>query len=75
MNAGGGALYKPLYPPDGAPVAGFQCCHEGCKAVTRTEKGIRMHLIVCHGIRFQGTLFNDDPDPVTARDLSKGIRT
>lgn len=69
---GGGALYKPLYPPEGGAVAAFKCGE--CPAVTRTEKGIRMHLMNCHGIRFQATLFGDEPDPVTARDLPKGIR-
>jgi hypothetical protein len=37
--------------------------------VTRTQKGIRMHLAVCHGIRFQESLFNNEPDPVIAGDL------
>ncbi len=71
------ALYKPLYPKEGGPLGGFQCNYESsCHAVTRTEKGIRMHLAVCHGVRFQSELFNSDPDPSKAKDLPAlpGIR-
>jgi hypothetical protein len=70
-------LYKPLYPPEGQPCLGFKCCADDglCQgAVTRTEKGIRLHLVVVHGIRFQARLFNDEPDPVAARDLPREVR-
>ena len=67
-------IYQPLYPPEGAPVSGFKCGVGVCKAVTRTEKGIRMHLAVCHAIRFQAELFNDEPDPSAAGDLPKAAR-
>lgn len=48
-------VYKPLYPPEGGPLAGFQCleCPQDKRAVTRTKRGMVVHLAVCHGIRLQ----------------------
>ncbi len=72
-------VYKPLYPPEGSAdgAKGFQCnfAPVACRAVTRTERGIRMHLWTCHGVRFQKELFNDEPDPVAAGDLPEGLRS
>jgi hypothetical protein len=47
----GKSVYKPLYPPEGGPLGGFLCCQ--CNAVTRTKKGILLHLATVHGIRMQ----------------------
>jgi hypothetical protein len=67
-------FYVALYPPEGAPCGGFQCRVGDCRAVTRTEKGIRLHAGVCHGVRWQKPLFNSEPDPVKAKDLPAGVR-
>lgn len=47
----GKSVYKPLYPPEGGPLGGFLCCQ--CNAVTRTKKGMLIHLGTVHGIRIQ----------------------
>ncbi len=74
----GNPVYKPLYPSEGSAdgAKGFQCtaAPESCKAVTRTEKGMRVHVAVCHGVRFQKELFNNEPDPIATQDLPAGIR-
>jgi hypothetical protein len=50
-------VYKPLYPPEGGPLAGFQCleCPHDKRAVTRTRRGMILHLAVCHGVTLQKT--------------------
>jgi len=47
--------YKPLYPPEGGPLAGFQCCEcpREKRMVTRTRRGMLIHLAVCHGVTLQ----------------------
>jgi len=64
--------YVYLVRPDGGPAAGFQCnaYPKECRAVTRTEKGMRIHLGVCHGVRFQKDLPFEPAEPP---DLPKGI--
>jgi hypothetical protein len=47
----GKSVYKPLYPPEGGPLGGFLCCQ--CNGVTRTKKGMLIHLATVHGIRMQ----------------------
>lgn len=65
-----GPVYSPLYPPEGGPLRGFVCNEKGCKAVTRTERGIRMHLTVVHGIRMQGEfVFEAIPATTLSPDL------
>ena len=49
--------YVSLHPEYGGPARGFRCEH--CPKVTRTEAGMKMHLLRKHGIRLQGELFND----------------
>jgi hypothetical protein len=51
-------LYKPLYPPEGAPVMAFVClCPPGssqpCYEVTRTLRGMRIHLGRKHKLKEQ----------------------
>jgi hypothetical protein len=65
-------LYRPLYPPEGGQPVGFQCgrCPDSTRAVTRTKKGIRRHLQICHQVVFQESLFPDQvprtpPEPIT----------
>ena len=48
--------YRPLYPPEGAPCLGFACSE--CGRVTKTERGMRMHLVRVHDIKPQGELFD-----------------
>jgi hypothetical protein len=67
-------LYEPLYPPDGGPVSGYRCAQPGCPGITRTKRGMHLHLTSCHGIRAQQPLFNDEPDPVETGDLPAGVR-
>jgi hypothetical protein len=51
-------VYKPLYPAEGAPVSGYQCnAKPDCRRVTRTLRGMVLHLILGHGIRIQAELF------------------
>lgn len=57
-----GPVYKPLYPPEGGPLAGFVCCE--CKEVTKTKHGMLRHLAVCHGIRIQAALPFDEPKKI-----------
>lgn len=53
----GDTIYVPLYPPEGGPLAGFQCrAVPNCKAVTKTKRGMLQHLGVCHGVRLQHDL-------------------
>jgi len=67
-------VYKPLYPPEGGPLAGFKCCQTGCGAVTRTERGMRIHVFVCHGIRFQRMLpLEPPPEPDLPKNLGKRV--
>ena len=59
-------LYKPLYPPEGGKPLAFSCnCPQSgqlCGAVTRTERGIKIHVLRKHGLREQIDLpFNDNP--------------
>ena len=53
------AAYKPLYPAEGAPCSGYQCNAkpEECRRVVRTYRGMILHLILAHGVRLQGELF------------------
>lgn len=64
--------FKPLYPPDGAPCLGFACgCLVDvqvevpnvkanlCGKVTKTERGMKMHLLRVHGIKMQSELFQN----------------
>lgn len=48
-------VYRPLYPPEGGPLMGFVCmeCPTEKRAVTRTKRGMVIHLAVCHGVRLQ----------------------
>lgn len=48
-------VYKPLYPPEGGPLRGFVCmeCPQEKAAVTRTKRGMLIHLAVVHGVRIQ----------------------
>lgn len=62
----GKPLYSPLYPPEGAPCKGYSCGH--CDGVTRTQRGMRLHLSVCHGLNLQMNLF-DIVDPQVEFDL------
>lgn len=66
------SLYKPLHPPEGGAPRAFVC--NECGAVTRTNRGMHLHLTVCHGVRFQPTLFGEEPDPVKSADLPKGVK-
>lgn len=61
-------MYKPLYPPEGAPCLGFVCTlrveHNGtledCGRVTRTERGMKAHAWKRHGVKRQMDLFGND---------------
>ncbi len=71
----GGAMskiYRPLYPPEGGPCSGYACGE--CKAVTRTKKGMILHLWTCHGIRIQLRLLPNEAAADSSQDLPKGIR-
>jgi hypothetical protein len=46
-------------------------CRE-CPAETRTERGMRLHLAVAHGIRYYAPLTNAPVNP--GEDLPSGIR-
>ena len=69
-------VYKPLYPPEGGPLAGFQCCE--CpmekRMVTRTRRGMLIHLAVCHGVTlqkeftFEGKVCQSVPVEIETRD-------
>ena len=51
--------YKPLYPAEGAPCSGYQCnAVPECRRVVRTYRGMILHLILAHGVRLQGELFD-----------------
>lgn len=34
-------------------MAAYICRINGCRAKTRTEGGMRQHLVTCHGIRYE----------------------
>ena len=52
------AVYKPLYPQEGAPCSGYQCnAVPECRRVVRTYRGMILHLILAHGVRLQAELF------------------
>jgi hypothetical protein len=60
----GKSVYKPLYPAEGGPLGGFLCCQ--CNAVTRTKRGMLIHLATVHGIRMQLTMNFDGSVTETA---------
>lgn len=75
-------VYKPLYPPEGGPVSGYQCmeCPATKRAVTRTRRGILIHLAVVHGVTlqkeftFQGEVCKSvDAGTQDSRDLSTDV--
>ena len=60
--------HEPLYSPN-VGLAGFVCriterdkYAEPCKKVTRTERGMLMHLARVHGVRLQAELFDKDTE-------------
>lgn len=70
-----GKVYEELYSQNGGGAMGFRCLEASCKgAVTRTWRGIIMHLQVCHGIRLQTSLDFTGRKLTETGDLPKGIR-
>jgi len=63
----GASVYSPLYSPEGGPVSGFSC--KQCLAVTRTHRGMILHLNVCHGLRLQTTFSEVDRSFARHEDL------
>jgi len=63
-------VYKPLYPPEGGPLRGFVCmeCPAEKAAVTRTKRGMVIHLAVCHGVRLQAKFSFEGKDVSTETD-------
>lgn len=53
-------LYTPLYPPTGSPCRGFVCeaatAGKICGAVTKTRRGMLLHLQLKHRIVLQPNL-------------------
>lgn len=55
-------LYKPLYPPEGAPVTAFACqvCSDSGQKrnqkITKTLRGMLMHLLRKHKVKPQMVL-------------------
>lgn len=60
------SIITPLYPPEGSPVSGFKCGI--CEDVTRTERGMHQHLLLCHGRRRLSQF------TISGHPLSKSIR-
>ena len=59
--------YAPLFPEYGGPAQGFRCNATAlgetvmaCGKVTRTERGMLMHLSRVHGIEQQAAFFPSD---------------
>lgn len=47
-------LYKPLYPSEGGPPLAFACSVSEQKcAVTKTQRGMRIHLLRIHKLKEQ----------------------
>lgn len=67
----GKSVYKPLYPAEGGPLGGFLCCQ--CNAVTRTKKGMLIHLAAVHGIRMQHELDFENQTQASPPDNSENL--
>lgn len=49
-------IYLPLYPVEGGPPLGFFCSQ--CRAVTKTIRGVRIHLWRRHKLKEQIEMFS-----------------
>ena len=74
--------YLALYPEHGGSAKGFRCelrrvpkgklLSEPCEMVTKTERGMRLHLLRVHGIKQQGVLFEAGAADPDASAVKKG---
>ena len=60
-------LYVPLYLPEGGKPLAFKCGASPCAAVTRTRRGMLLHLWRKHKIKAQLEM---DLDKMTEEELS-----
>jgi len=67
-------IYEALYSPN-LGLVGFRCRHSvQCKKLTRTERGMWMHLLRVHKIKRQGGLFDGQNNEASTATDGRVVR-